>query len=346
MYRYFIKKILFFFDPEKIHHFFFYFIWIIYRIPCIKKLLCSIYCVKDKRLEKKIFGITFANPVGLAAGFDKNAQMIGPLSMFGFGFIEIGTITPKNQLGQDKPRLFRLPKDEALINRMGFNNDGLEDIVKRLKKNKNSIALGINIGKNKDTPNKNIIADYLACFTALSPFASYIVVNISSPNTPGLRKLQYKSVLFTLLEQIQKINHKKIPILIKISPDITEKEIDDIITVVKEQKIAGIIATNTTISRDKLKTSQEKIHSIGMGGISGYPLKDRSTAIIKYISQKTANTIPIIASGGIMSAKDAIEKIEAGASLIQVYTGMIYKGPGLIKAINKAILKKYFDEKI
>ncbi len=342
MYYYFIKKFLFLFDPEKIHYFFCYVINFFYKIPFVKKIICKAYCIKDKRLQRKVFGITFHNPVGLAAGFDKNGQMIGPLSMFGFGFIEIGTITPLPQNGHPQPRLFRLPKDQALINRMGFNNQGLNKIVERLKKKKIPLTLGINIGKNKSTiEKKDIISDYITCFDALYPYAHYVVLNISSPNTQGLRKLQQKEDLLILLDYIQKKNQKNIPLLIKIAPDITKEAIDDIISVVQEKKIAGIIATNTTTSRVGLKTSVQKIKSIGDGGISGLPLKEKSTKIIRYIAKKSNHTIPIIASGGILSVADALEKIEAGATLLQIYTGFIYQGPGLIKAINKAILEKY-----
>ena len=306
---------------------------------CWKKL----FCIDDKRLETEVFGIKFPNPVGLAAGFDKNASMFNDLASCGFGFIEIGTVTPKSQPGNDKPRLFRLKKDQAIINRMGFNNDGLTDVISNLKKRKTNVIIGGNIGKNKSTPNENAVDDYLISFDSLFDHVDYFVVNVSSPNTPNLRELQEKEPLKHLLSELMKVNKLRIvqkPILLKIAPDLTNEQLDDIIEIVDEVKIAGVIATNTTISRENLDTSNDLLAAYGMGGLSGKPLKSRSTEVIRYLSQKSKNSFPIIGVGGIHSEEDALEKLEAGAVLVQLYTGFIYEGPGLVKRINKAILKR------
>lgn len=306
---------------------------------CWKKL----FCIDDKRLETEVFGIKFPNPVGLAAGFDKNASMFNDLASCGFGFIEIGTVTPKSQPGNDKPRLFRLKKDQAIINRMGFNNDGLTDVISNLKKRKTNVIIGGNIGKNKSTPNENAVDDYLISFDSLFDHVDYFVVNVSSPNTPNLRELQEKEPLKHLLSELMKVNKLRIvqkPILLKIAPDLTNEQLDDIIEIVDEVKIAGVIATNTTISRENLATSNDLLAACGMGGLSGKPLKSRSTEVIRYLSQKSKNSFPIIGVGGIHSEEDALEKLEAGAVLVQLYTGFIYEGPGLVKIINKAILKR------
>ena len=306
---------------------------------CWKKL----FCIDDKRLETEVFGIKFPNPVGLAAGFDKNASMFNDLASCGFGFIEIGTVTPKSQPGNDKPRLFRLKKDQAIINRMGFNNDGLTDVISNLKKRKTNVIIGGNIGKNKSTPNENAVDDYLISFDSLFDHVDYFVVNVSSPNTPNLRELQEKEPLKHLLSELMKVNKLRIvqkPILLKIAPDLTNEQLDDIIEIVDEVKIAGVIATNTTISRENLATSNDLLAAYGMGGLSGKPLKSRSTEVIRYLSQKSKNSFPIIGVGGIHSEEDALEKLEAGAVLVQLYTGFIYEGPGLVKRINKAILKR------
>lgn len=290
-----------------------------------------------------MFGLTFDNPVGLAAGFDKDAKLYNELAAFGFGFIEIGTLTPKGQPGNPKPRLFRLPQDEALINRMGFNNGGVEEAVERLKKRNTQIMIGGNIGKNKVTPNEEATKDYEISFEALFPYVDYFVVNVSSPNTPGLRELQDKEPLTKLLMRLQELNaakaHRK-PILLKIAPDLTDAQLDDIIAIVQDSKIDGVIATNTTIDRSMLTTDQKEVEAIGNGGLSGQPVKARSTEVIRYLSEKSNKAFPIIGVGGIHSAEDALEKLAAGASLVQVYTGFIYEGPALIKRINKAILKQ------
>ena len=338
-----IRFLLFFIDPEKVHYFTASAIRFILRIPGMKLIWSNLFSINDKRLEKNILGLTFKNPVGLAAGFDKNASMFNDLSYCGFGFIEIGTVTPKGQPGNDKPRLFRLKEDSAIINRMGFNNKGVETVIEHLKNKKTSIIIGGNIGKNKITTNENAIEDYIYSFNALFNYVDYFVVNVSSPNTPNLRELQEKEPLKQLLLEIKKQNNSKTlqkPILLKIAPDLSNEQLDDIIEIVKETKIDGVIATNTTISREGLKTKDEIIDNIGAGGLSGKPLKTRSTEVIRYLAQKSNKSFVIIGVGGIHSAEDAIEKIEAGADLIQLYTGFIYEGPGLIKKINKEILSK------
>jgi dihydroorotate dehydrogenase len=338
MYKLLIRPILFWFDPEKVHYFTFSLIRNISKIPGFNNLFRSIYEVNDTRLETEVFGLKFKNPVGLAAGFDKDAKLYKELSNFGFGFIEIGTLTPKGQEGNPKKRLFRLQEDAAIINRMGFNNGGVIEAVERLKKNSN-VLIGGNIGKNKLTPNEDATNDYQICFEALYDYVDYFVVNVSSPNTPNLRELQEKEPLTKLLQVLQSDNSKKQiakPILLKIAPDLTNEQLLDIIDIVKETKIAGIIATNTTISREGLQS----INKIEMGGLSGKPLAKRATEVIRFLSQNSNNAFPIIGVGGIHTAQDALEKLEAGASLIQLYTGFIYEGPQLVKDINKAILKK------
>lgn len=292
--------------------------------------------VKEARLEKKIAGLTFPNPVGLAAGLDKNALLIDEWEAFGFGFVEIGTVTPLPQAGNDQPRLFRLPQDEALINRMGFNNDGMLVVVERLKKKKSTLIVGGNIGKNKVTPNEQATSDYLKCFEALYPYVDYFVVNVSSPNTPNLRELQEKGPLKELLATLQEENKKKPkakPIFLKIAPDLTDSQLDDIVEIVQETRIAGVIATNTTISREGLRTDSQTIQSIGAGGLSGKPVKNRSTEIVRHLAQKSGKSFAIIGVGGIHTAEDALEKLEAGADLIQLYSGFIYEGPQLVKDI-------------
>lgn len=338
MYKVFIRPIFFWFDPEKVHYFTFSLIRNLSRIPGIPALFRALYTVDDKRLEKEVFGLKFKNPVGLAAGMDKDASLYKELSNLGFGFIEIGTITPQGQEGNPKKRIFRLVEDSALINRLGFNNGGVQEAVARLKKNK-GVLIGGNIGKNKVTPNESAVDDYLICFNALYNYVDYFVVNVSSPNTPNLRELQEKEPLKQLLQTLQNQNltkPKQKPILLKIAPDLTDSQLLDIIDIVKETKIAGVIATNTTLSREGLQ-SKNKVET---GGMSGKPLKNRSTEVIRFLSEKSNKAFPIVGVGGIHSADDAIEKLEAGASLIQLYTGFIYEGPSLIKEINKKILEK------
>lgn len=337
MYKLLIRPILFWFDPEEVHYFTFSFIRFLSKLPGFPSLFQSLYLVNDKRLETEVFGLKFKNPVGLAAGFDKDAKLYKELSNFGFGFIEIGTITPVGQEGNPKKRLFRLKEDSAIINRMGFNNGGVKEAVERLKKNSN-VLIGGNIGKNKVTPNEKATQDYEICFEALFDYVDYFVVNVSSPNTPNLRELQEKEPLKNLLQtlqnnKLQTTNAK--PILLKIAPDLTDSQLLDIIEIVNETKIAGIIATNTTLSRDGLQSDNKS----ETGGLSGKPLTNRATEVIRFLSEKSNKSFPIIGVGGIHSAQDALDKLEAGASLIQLYTGFIYEGPSLVKQINKAILK-------
>ena len=337
MYKLLIRPLLFLFDPEKVHYLTFGLIRFLNKIPGIPSLIKSMYTMNDKRLEKEVFGLKFKNPVGLAAGFDKDAKLFNELANFGFGFIEIGTLTPKPQPGNPKKRLFRLKADSAIINRMGFNNGGVEEAVKRLKGNK-GVLIGGNIGKNKITPNEMAVNDYMVSFKTLFNYVDYFVVNVSSPNTPNLRELQDKEPLTKLLQALKDENSKHKnpkPILLKIAPDLTDDQLMDIIDIIQLTKIDGVIATNTTISREGLK-SENKIEA---GGLSGSPVKNRSTEVIRFLADKSNKSFPIIGVGGIHSATDALEKIDAGADLIQLYTGFIYEGPQLIKDINKAILK-------
>ena len=337
-----IKPFLFLMQPEKAHQFTTAALHLLLKTPFGKRLIRRAYNYEHPALEREVFGLTFKNPVGLAAGFDKNAELIDDFSNLGFGFIEIGTLTPRGQQGNSKPRLFRLPDDDALINRMGFNNDGLEDALKRLKIRKTEIIVGGNIGKNKDTPNENASDDYLTCFEMLFPYVDYFVVNVSSPNTPGLRELQEKKPLLHLLKALQKENQKKNapkPILLKIAPDLTPPQLDDIVKITEELKLDGLIVSNTTIDRLNLNTPDSKVKEVGAGGLSGKPLFKKSTEVLSYI-RKAIPDVPLIAVGGIMSANDAMEKIEAGATLLQIYTGLVYKGPGLIREINQAIVSK------
>lgn len=338
MYKSVLRPLLFRFDPEKVHYFTFDTLKFLFRIPGISALFRRKFSINDKRLEREVIGLKFKNPVGLAAGFDKNALLYKELDQLGFGFIEIGTITPKPQPGNEKQRLFRLKEDEAIINRMGFNNEGVEAAVKRLKNN-SRVLIGGNIGKNKNTSNEDAVNDYLFCFEALFNYVDYFVVNVSSPNTPNLRELQDKEPLTKLLLALQEENKKKKkakPILLKIAPDLTDDQLLDIIDIVRDSKIAGVIATNTTISREGLSS----FNKIEIGGLSGKPLKRRSTEVIRFLTEKGNNAFPVIGVGGIHSAEDALEKLAAGASLIQLYTGFIYEGPALVKQINKAILKQ------
>lgn len=326
-------------DPEEAHHFTIHNLQLAGKLPWLLKLAVG-GKVEHPSLHRTLWGIDFPNPVGLAAGLDKNGDAIDEFGAMGFGFVEIGTITPKPQPGNDKPRLFRLVKDKALINRMGFNNVGAEVAAQKLKRRKSNIIVGANIGKNKVTPNEEAIRDYEYCFKTLFDYADYFVVNVSSPNTPGLRELQDKDSLAAILNSLQDINHSKEktkPILLKIAPDLTNEQISDVISVVEQTKIQGLIATNTTIAREPLTYSKEEIEKIGAGGLSGLPLTQRSTEVIKYIKAKSS--IPVIGVGGIMNATDALEKLNAGADLIQLYTGFIYEGPQLIRDINAALIK-------
>jgi dihydroorotate dehydrogenase len=341
MYRAFIRPLLFLVDPEKIHHFVFRFLKFLGKLPGANALQRSLFNYRDPALTRELLGLKFPNPVGLAAGLDKDAKMIDELGRLGFGFIEIGTVTPKPQPGNDKPRLFRLPKDQALINRMGFNNEGALAAAARLRKRKSTVIVGGNIGKNKNTLNALATEDCANCFEILYPVVDYFVINVSSPNTPGLRELQEKEPLRQLLLHIIKLSRAEAqykPVLLKIAPDLTVEQLDDIVTILKETKTDGVIATNTTVARTGLVTKPETIVGIGAGGLSGAPLTARSTEVIRYLRQKLGKDFPIIGVGGIMTVQDALDKLNAGADLIQLYTGFIYEGPALIKAIKKAIV--------
>lgn len=340
MYKFLFRPILFLIDAERVHHLVFRLLSVAGKIPGIKSLLSSIFRYKHTNLERNILGLRFENPVGLAAGFDKDAKLIDELNCFGFGFIEIGTLTPKPQPGNDKPRLFRLKADQALINRMGFNNGGVTQAAKRLRKRRSKVIVGGNIGKNKVTPNEQAFTDYTTCVEALDGLVDYFVVNVSSPNTPGLRELQEKEPLRKLLADVKALTRSKAnpkPVLLKIAPDLTTSQLDDIVEILLETKTDGVIATNTTISREGLATPVGEIEKIGNGGLSGKPLKDRSTEVIRYLRAKLGASYPIIGVGGIMNAEDAVEKIKAGADLVQIYTGFIYEGPGIVKEINRRI---------
>jgi dihydroorotate dehydrogenase len=341
MYKALLRPLLFSFDPEKIHYFTFSLIKTTCKLPGVAALYRRLYTVNDKRLERELFGLTFKNPVGLAAGFDKNAVLYNELANFGFGFIEIGTVTPRGQAGNPKKRLFRLKDDQGIINRMGFNNEGLAAAITQLKKNKGRLIIGGNIGKNTDTKPEDYTKDYLACFNALHPYVDYFVLNVSCPNVGSHAKLNDKDYLEELIVAVQQANatfSNKKPILLKIAPDLNEGQLDEIIDLVNDTNLEGVIASNTSTDRSGLKASKTQLDAIGNGGLSGQPIKAKSTATIKYLSKKSAKAFPIIGVGGVHSAEDALEKIEAGADLVQVYTGFIYEGPRLVKSINKAVL--------
>ena len=344
MYKSILKPLLFSLSPEKAHHFTTKLFQGVIKIPGVKSITNRLYNYEHPALKREVFGLTFNNPVGLAAGFDKDGKYIQAMSNIGFGFLEIGTVTPKPQVGNLKPRLFRLPESKGLINRMGFNNDGVEALVERLKNLPSKpCIIGGNIGKNKITPNSEATNDYVFCFEALFPYVDYFVVNVSSPNTPGLRELQEKKPLTKLLLTLQENNQERKnpkPILLKIAPDLTNEQLDDIIDIIQNTKTAGVIATNTTIDRSGLVESKDDIEKIGTGGLSGAPLKNKATAVIKYLHEKSNGSFPIIGVGGICSEEDALEKLEAGATLIQVYSGMVYEGPGLVKRICKEIIRR------
>ncbi|WP_354585347.1 quinone-dependent dihydroorotate dehydrogenase [Hymenobacter sp. UYCo722] len=342
MYKSLIKPLLFNFDAERAHHLVFDNLRRAARMPGTKALLRTLYNFQDSSLEREVFGLKFPNPVGLAAGFDKNAVLTDELATLGFGFVEIGTVTPRPQPGNPTPRLFRLPQDEALVNRMGFNNDGAAVVAARLARRRNrQLIIGGNIGKNKDTPNEHAAADYVAGFEALAGVVDYFVVNVSSPNTPNLRQLQEKKPLIELLQQVQARNLARAvprPLLLKIAPDLTDSQLDDILLIARETNLSGLVATNTTISRDNLSTEPDYVASLGAGGLSGKPLRARATEVIRYLHRKSDGGLPIIGAGGIHSAADAREKLDAGASLIQLYTGFIYEGPALVSRINQSLV--------
>jgi dihydroorotate dehydrogenase len=343
MYKLLIRSILFQFDPEKVHYFTFSVIRFIHKIPGVSALIRAFFKVNDVRLEREVFGLKFSNPVGLAAGFDKNAVLYNELANFGFGFIEIGTVTPKGQLGNPKKRLFRLKDDQGIINRMGFNNDGVAAAIENLKRNKGKIIIGGNIGKNTGISPEQYTQDYCEVFEALYPYVDYFVLNVSCPNVGSHAKLQDKAYLIELITSVKQLNKKeKIqkPILLKIAPDLNNQQLDEIVDLVAETNIDGVIASNTSVDRKGLKASKEQLEKIGNGGLSGKPIREKSTTTIKYLADKSNKSFPIIGVGGIHSAADALEKIAAGADLVQIYTGFIYEGPSLIKEINKALLKK------
>lgn len=342
MYKSIIRPILFLLQPETIHHLIVLILKFAFKIPGVSFLTRKIFSVKHNSLKRSFLGLEFDNPIGFAAGFDKNAEVYNQFSNFGFSFIEIGTVTPKPQPGNPKPRSFRIPKDSGLINRMGFNNKGVDYAVKKLNKD-HKVIIGGNIGKNTATSNENALDDYVYCFKQLYESVDYFTVNLSCPNIKDLRKLQDKDSTINILNKLTEIRRSKPnykPILLKISPDLTNDQLDDVIETYNITGIDGVVATNTTVSRDNLKTSKQRIEEIANGGLSGKPLTKRSTEIILYLSTKTEGKLPIIGIGGIMSVDDAIEKLEAGATLIQLYTGFIYEGPSLVKKINKAILNR------
>lgn len=336
------KPLLFLLSPEKAHSITVRLLKIVNSIGFIRSILINACGMDDQNLEREVMGLSFKNPVGLAAGFDKNGELVEEFESLGFGFIEIGTVTPKPQAGNAKPRLFRLPKDEALINRMGFNNKGVEAMVNRLKKtNRKKIIIGGNIGKNKVTPNEEAITDYEICFTQLFPYVDYFAVNVSSPNTPNLRALQEKEPLKVLLNQLQKINQQQNnpkPILLKVAPDLSDQQLNDIVQIILETKLTGVIATNTTISRSDLVTSKNQIDGYGPGGLSGKPLTNRSVEVVRFFREQLGSEKVIIGVGGIDSSKTAKQHLDAGADLIQIYSGMVYKGPGLVKQINQSLV--------
>lgn len=344
MYSSVIRPLLFRFDAEQVHHFAFRFLKTVGRWPGGRALLAAWFGYRHAALPRTVAGLRFQNPVGLAAGFDKNAVLIDELAALGFGFIEIGTLTPKAQPGNEMPRLFRLTADGAIINRMGFNNDGVAAAVQRLRARKSNVLVGGNIGKNKITPNEHAFDDYAACFEALFPWVDYFVVNVSSPNTPGLRALQEKEPLQDLLHRMRALNLAKPapkPVFLKIAPDLTREQLDDVVEILKSTQTDGVIATNTTISREGLTTAAATLAHIGAGGLSGRPLAARANEVIRYLRQRLGPAFPIIGVGGIMTPADAVEKLNAGADLVQVYTGFVYEGPGFVKRILKAIAQQH-----
>ncbi len=343
-YKTFVRPLLFRLDPEKVHHLVSNSLQFIFGIPGMAILARSITSVNDSRLKREVFGLKFKNPVGVAAGFDKDARLYGALGNLGFGFVEVGTITPKGQSGNEKPRLFRLPPDGALINRMGFNNEGMDAALHRLKKyRKTDVILGGNLGKNTLTPNAQAAGDYVQLFETLFDVVDYFVVNVSCPNISDLRELQDKGSLQNILGRLQKLNREKSspkPILLKVSPDLNDSQLDEVIELIGETGIAGVVAVNTTVGRKQLKSSDKRVRDIGRGGLSGKPLQKRALEVVRYLSEKSGHAFPIVGVGGIFTPEDALQMLDAGADLIQVYTGFIYEGPFIAKRINKALLKR------
>lgn len=344
MYRYFIRPILFLFPPEVIHHLLTGTLRILFRIPGVPALTRSMYMVKDPSLKTRFLGMEFRNPVGLSAGFDKNGEVFNEFSDFGFGHIEVGTVTPIGQPGNPKPRSFRIPADKGLINRMGFNNHGVDALVQQVsKQRRQSVILGGNIGKNTLTSNDKAVEDYATCFSSLYGHVDYFVVNVSCPNITDLHELQDQEGLEAILGRLAALRERQAeytPILLKISPDLNTSQIDASLAIVEKFGIDGIVATNTTIRRDGLKTPGERITAIGNGGMSGGPITTRSLEVVRHVAEKTGGKLPIIGVGGIMTVEDALNMLDAGATLVQVYTGFIYNGPGFVRKINKAILKR------
>ena len=338
MYKGLIRPLLFLMNAEQAHHFTFKTLKVLFQIPGVKAIT-SLFFGSLKGREKKVMGLHFKNPVGLAAGFDKDAKLYNELSAFGFGFIEVGTLTPKPQDGNPKPRLFRIVEDEAVINRMGFNNGGLDAAALRLAKKKTDIIIGGNIGKNKVTPNDVATSDYIKGVEALHDVVDYFVVNVSSPNTPNLRELQEKEPLKALLKEVKAKNEElgSKPLMLKIAPDLTDGQLDDIVGIVNELKLSGVVATNTTISRAGLKASQEKVAAMGAGGLSGKILRERSTEVVRYLRNKLSKDIAIVAVGGVFTGKDAKEKLDAGADLVQVWTGFLYEGPAMVRRMLRSL---------
>ncbi|UYZ61756.1 quinone-dependent dihydroorotate dehydrogenase [Hymenobacter weizhouensis] len=344
MYKALLKPLFFQLDAEKAHHLVFDNLRRAHQLPGVRTALRGLYDYQHPSLERDVLGLRFRNPVGLAAGFDKNAELTNELASLGFGFVEIGTVTPRPQPGNPTPRLFRLPQDEALINRMGFNNDGAAAAAQRLRRRQHpDLIIGGNIGKNKDTPNELAAHDYVACVEALHEVVDYFVVNVSSPNTPGLRQLQEREPLIRLLQEVQERNQalpRPRPLLLKIAPDLTDAQLDDILLIARETHLSGLVATNTTISREPLRTPAPAVAALGAGGLSGRPLRQRATEVIRYLHRRTHGGLPIIGAGGIHSAQEALEKLAAGASLVQLYTGFIYEGPGLVRRINRELARR------
>ncbi|MCF8329693.1 MAG: quinone-dependent dihydroorotate dehydrogenase [Crocinitomicaceae bacterium] len=343
------RSLVFLLPAEKAHYFTVNLLKLSLKVPFSKLLFKKLFCLESPLIQRTVFGIDFPNPIGLAAGFDKNATCFNEMEYCGFGFVEIGTVTPLAQDGNDKPRLFRLKKDKAIINRMGFNNNGMAEAVENLKRKSpgSKLIIGGNIGKNKITSNENAIDDYIVSFKALFDYVDYFVVNVSSPNTPDLRALQEKEPLKKILAALQLVNESyptKKPLLLKIAPDLSNEQLDDIVEIMLELKMDGIVATNTTIQRTGLVADDLQVEKIGAGGLSGKPLSQRSTEVIRYIHQKSKGAFPIMGVGGIDSVEDALEKLDAGATLLQIYTGFIYEGPMLNKRINKAILTRLNNE--
>jgi dihydroorotate dehydrogenase len=342
VYKSLFRPLLFQVDPEKTHQLTFGALKNALRLPLAPSVCHRLFCLDDPRLEREVFGLKFPNPVGLAAGFDKDARLVDEFASLGFGFLEIGTLTPRGQAGNPQPRLFRLPQDQAIINRMGFNNEGVEKAVERLKERKSRIIVGGNIGKNKNTPNDEAIHDYLYCFEALHGVVDYFVVNVSSPNTPDLRALQEKEPLRRLINALQNRNQAKNhpkPLLLKIAPDLSQHQLDDIVEIAIFSELSGLIATNTTVSRQGLSTPANVVGAIGVGGLSGRPLREKACEVLRYLRRQLPPHIRLIGAGGIMTAEDALQRLEAGADLVQLYTGLIYEGPGLVRQINRQLLK-------